>query len=69
MFAVRREQSDLGAGDSVEWLKAPEGVLAFRRGGFVCVANTTGETVRIPAYGRVLSGAAYSASCWWSAQT
>ncbi|NJP51442.1 glycoside hydrolase family 13 protein [Streptomyces sp. SBST2-5] len=53
-LAVRREQPDLGAGDSVEWLRAPEGVLAFRRGDFVCVANTTGESVTVPAYGRVL---------------
>ncbi|MDT0570126.1 glycoside hydrolase family 13 protein [Streptomyces sp. DSM 3412] len=53
-LAVRREQRALGAGDSVEWLKAPAGVLAFRRGDFVCVANTTSEAVRIPAYGRVL---------------
>jgi alpha-glucosidase len=53
-LAVRREHPDLGAGDAVEWLKAPEGVLAFRRGDFVCVANTTGEAVTIPAYGRVL---------------
>src|SRR5690606_39036483 len=53
-LAVRREQADLGAGDSVEWLRAPEGVLAFRRGDFVCVANTTGESVTVPSYGRVL---------------
>ncbi|MGW1022305.1 glycoside hydrolase family 13 protein [Streptomyces sp. NPDC002577] len=53
-LAVRREQRDLGAGDSVTWLDAPAGVLAFRRGEFFCTANTTGETVRVPAYGRVL---------------
>ncbi|MGW2981620.1 glycoside hydrolase family 13 protein [Streptomyces humidus] len=53
-LGIRRSRSDLGAGDSVEWLKAPEGVLAFRRGEFVCVANTTGESVTTPAYGRVL---------------
>ncbi|WP_149826353.1 glycoside hydrolase family 13 protein [Streptomyces tailanensis] len=53
-LAVRREQPNLGAGDSVEWLKSPKGVLTFRRGDFVCVANTTGEAVRIPTYGRVL---------------
>jgi alpha-glucosidase len=54
-LAVRRERPDLGAGDSVEWLKAPEGVLAFRRGEFVCVANTTGESVTAPVgSGRVL---------------
>ncbi|MEU9158261.1 glycoside hydrolase family 13 protein [Streptomyces sp. NPDC048417] len=53
---IRRAQPDLGAGDAVEWLRAPEGVLAFRRGEFVCVANTTGESVTTPAYGRVLLG-------------
>lgn len=35
-------------------LRAPEGVLAFRRGEFVCVANTGGESVTTPDYGRVL---------------
>ncbi len=53
-LAARRTQPDLGAGDSVEWLRAPEGVLAFRRGEFVCVANTSGESVTTSAYGRVL---------------
>ncbi|TGA87993.1 DUF3459 domain-containing protein, partial [Streptomyces sp. MZ04] len=53
-LAVRRTQPGLGAGDSLEWLEAPEGVLAFRREGFVCTANTTGAAVRIPAPGRIL---------------
>ncbi|MFI2435675.1 glycoside hydrolase family 13 protein [Streptomyces sp. NPDC018693] len=53
-LSARRAQPDLGTGDRVEWLKAPEGVLAFRRGEFVCVANTTDESVRVPAYGRLL---------------
>ncbi|MGW6402256.1 glycoside hydrolase family 13 protein [Streptomyces sp. NPDC055134] len=59
-LAVRRAHPALGAGDFVEWLKAPEGVLAFRReprdGGeaFVCVANTTGAAVRMTVPGRVL---------------
>lgn len=53
-LAVRRSTADLGAGDAVEWLRAPEGVVAFRRGDFVCVANTTGESVAVPAHGRVL---------------
>ncbi|MGW1888737.1 glycoside hydrolase family 13 protein [Streptomyces sp. NPDC002004] len=57
-LAARRAHPALGAGDSVEWLDAPEGVLAFRRRaegrGFVCTANTTGTTVRIPAYGEVV---------------
>ncbi|MFE3878793.1 glycoside hydrolase family 13 protein [Kitasatospora sp. NPDC059146] len=53
-LAVRRAQPDLGAGTGVEWLDAPEGTLAFRRGSFVCTVNTTGEPVRIPAPGRLL---------------
>jgi alpha-glucosidase len=53
-LAARRTQPDLGAGDSVEWLRAPGGVLAFRRGEFVCVANTSGESVTTSAYGRLL---------------
>lgn len=53
-LSVRREQPGLGAGDAVEWLKSPTGVLTFRRGDFVCAANTTSEAVTIPAYGRIL---------------
>ncbi|MFE5584383.1 glycoside hydrolase family 13 protein [Kitasatospora sp. NPDC056531] len=55
-LAVRRAQPDLGAGTEVEWLDAPEGTLAFRRGSFVCTVNTTGEPVRIAAPGRLLLG-------------
>ncbi|MFI6347081.1 glycoside hydrolase family 13 protein [Streptomyces sp. NPDC050560] len=57
-LAARREHPALGAGDSVEWLAAPGGVLAHRRTGggrtLVCVTNTTGAAVRVPAYGAVL---------------
>ncbi len=53
-LTARREHPGLGAGDCVEWLRAPQGVLAFRRGDFVCVANTGGEAVTIPAYGEIL---------------
>ncbi|MYQ45749.1 DUF3459 domain-containing protein, partial [Streptomyces sp. SID4985] len=53
-LAARREQPSLGAGESVDWLTAPEGVLAFRRGEFVCVANTTAAPVTVPSHGRVL---------------
>ncbi|GAA0276009.1 glycoside hydrolase family 13 protein [Streptomyces polychromogenes] len=52
---IRRENADLGAGDAVEWLEwpqMPEGVLAFRRGRFVCAVNTTGEDVRIARIAR-----------------
>ncbi|MEU8779977.1 DUF3459 domain-containing protein, partial [Streptomyces sp. NPDC048606] len=51
---IRRQDPDLGAGDAVTWLDAPAGTLAFRRGGFVCTVNTTGEAVRITAPGAVL---------------
>ncbi|GGT10719.1 MULTISPECIES: glycoside hydrolase family 13 protein [Streptomyces] len=55
---IRRERADLGAGDAVEWLPAPDGVLAFRRGGFVCTVNTTAEPVALPAPGTVLLASA-----------
>ncbi|NBE53350.1 glycoside hydrolase family 13 protein [Streptomyces boluensis] len=53
-LAARRARQGLGAGESVEWLDAPEGVLAFRRPGFVCTVNTTRNAVRLPAPGSVL---------------
>ncbi|UQX00880.1 glycoside hydrolase family 13 protein [Streptomyces sp. RerS4] len=52
---IRREDPDLGAGDAVEWLDAPAGALAFRRGGFACTVNTTGESVRVAVPGGVAS--------------
>ncbi|RFU84538.1 DUF3459 domain-containing protein [Streptomyces triticagri] len=51
---IRRTQPDLGAGDRVEWLPAPDGALAFRRGAFACTVNATAEPVRFPVNGRVL---------------
>ncbi|WP_405016546.1 glycoside hydrolase family 13 protein [Kitasatospora sp. NBC_00070] len=53
-LTVRREHPDLGAGASVEWLDTPAGVLAFRRGSFVCTVNVGAEPVRIEAPGRIL---------------
>ncbi|QKW06121.1 glycoside hydrolase family 13 protein [Streptomyces sp. NA04227] len=58
-LGLRREHPALGAGDSVQWLESPEGVLAFRRlaahgGAFACTANTSGTPVRVPAEGKVL---------------
>ncbi|MFF3643240.1 glycoside hydrolase family 13 protein [Streptomyces sp. NPDC002564] len=53
-LALRRARPGLGAGRAVEWLDAPEGVLAFAREGFVCTVNTTAAAVRLPAPGRVL---------------
>lgn len=51
LLALRRELlRSLGRG--VEWLDAPEGVLAVRReGGLVCVLNTAGEDVEVPVAG------------------
>ncbi|MFH8242530.1 glycoside hydrolase family 13 protein [Streptomyces sp. NPDC018321] len=64
-LALRREHPALGAGDGVEWLEAPEGVLAFRRtargpgdrawdGDLVCTVNLTGAPVRWTPQGRPL---------------
>jgi alpha-glucosidase len=57
-LAARREHPALGTGDSVEWLDAPAGVLAFRRsspdGAFACFANTGERAVRLAAPGRLL---------------
>ncbi|WP_306337145.1 glycoside hydrolase family 13 protein [Streptomyces sp. KL118A] len=57
-LAVRRAEPGLGAGGTIEWLDAPEGVLAFAREGIVCTVNTTAGTVRLPAPGRILLGSA-----------
>ncbi|MGW6907303.1 glycoside hydrolase family 13 protein [Streptomyces sp. NPDC054940] len=83
-LAARREHPALGAGSEVDWLDdVPEGVLAFRRTSgardFVCVVNTTGGPVRIPAPGRLLLSSAPVAvsggeaevpadgAAWWEA--
>ncbi|MFE9253784.1 glycoside hydrolase family 13 protein [Streptomyces sp. NPDC006879] len=62
-LGVRRAHPALGAGEDVEWLAAPEGVLAFRRAaageGFVCTVNTTGAPVRIEAPGTLLLASAH----------
>ncbi|MYU21435.1 glycoside hydrolase family 13 protein [Streptomyces sp. SID8352] len=78
-LAARRAHPDLGAGDAVQWLPAPEGVLALRRGRFVCTANTTREPVVLPTPGRLLLSSADTATegpetvlppdatLWWDA--
>ncbi|MEV0317947.1 glycoside hydrolase family 13 protein [Streptomyces sp. NPDC050658] len=57
-LALRREHPALGAGRDVEWLEAPEGVLAFRRatpgGTLVCTVNLTAEAVTVRTPGTVL---------------
>ncbi|MGW1144209.1 glycoside hydrolase family 13 protein [Streptomyces sp. NPDC002454] len=57
-LAIRRAHPALGAGDRVDWLDAPPGVLAFRREAegraVVCAANTTGAPVPWTAPGTPL---------------
>jgi alpha-glucosidase len=53
-----RSSSPSFAGDSVQWLPAPTGCLAFRRaGGLVCFLNLSGAEVPVPE-GRVLLASA-----------
>jgi alpha-glucosidase len=56
-LALRRT-SPAFAGESLEWLPAPAGCLAFRRpGGLVCLLNLSGAPVPLPE-GRVLLASA-----------
>ena len=53
-----RRSSAAFSGDSVQWLHAPAGCLAFRRpGGLVCLVNASGAAVPLPE-GRVLLASA-----------
>jgi alpha-glucosidase len=53
-----RAASPAFAGESLQWLAAPDGVLAFRRpGGLVCLLNLSGARVPLPE-GRVLLASA-----------
>ncbi|MGW2561836.1 glycoside hydrolase family 13 protein [Streptomyces sp. NPDC001514] len=77
-LAVRREHPGLGAGDTVTWLDAPEGVLALARDGFLCTTNTRGTEVELPVPGSVLLSSATpeftggtvrlpaDSSTWWA---
>ncbi|MER0244986.1 alpha-amylase family glycosyl hydrolase [Streptomyces sp. HSW2009] len=61
-LTVRREQPALGAGDAVQWLPAPDGVLSFRRtapqGSVQCTVNTTARPIALPEPGPVLVSSA-----------
>jgi alpha-glucosidase len=51
---IRRAEPALGDG-SLRWLDAPEGVLAFARGGrVVCVLNLSGGAVELPRHDGIL---------------
>ncbi|MFE7267809.1 glycoside hydrolase family 13 protein [Streptomyces sp. NPDC057592] len=82
-LALRRRHPGLGAGDTVQWDDAPDGVLTFRRPGFVCTTNTADRALTIPLPGRPLlsnspiedvegpPGAAFAlpahTTVWWTA--
>ncbi|MFC8129879.1 glycoside hydrolase family 13 protein [Streptomyces sp. NPDC057302] len=82
-LAVRREHPALGAGREVEWLDAPQSVLAFRRtspgGSLVCTVNVGAAPVTIPTPGTVLLASAdltpgadatilpADSTVWWAA--
>ena len=56
LLRIRREWLGRGLGDGtpLEWIEAPKGVLAFRRGEVVCYANLSKAAVRLPSGYRVL---------------
>jgi alpha-glucosidase len=56
-LALRRRLPGLGDG-TMSWLKAPEGVLALSRPGFVCTLNTLDTEVELPVPGRPLLASA-----------
>ncbi|MFK8909150.1 glycoside hydrolase family 13 protein [Streptomyces sp. YS-3] len=52
-LVLRRELPGLGDG-GMEWLQAPEDVLAFAREGFVCTVNTGADAAQLTVPGRPL---------------
>ncbi|NUR28916.1 MAG: glycoside hydrolase family 13 protein [Catenulispora sp.] len=56
LLRLRREWLTRGLGDPapLEWLEAPAGVLAFRRGDIACYANLSDAAVEIPEGYQVL---------------
>ncbi len=51
---IRRAEPALGAAPGMTWLSAPDGVLAFDRGGVACVANLASGPVQLPPHTAVL---------------
>ncbi len=51
---IRRAEPGLGAAPGMTWLSAPDGVLAFDRGGVACVANLASGPVELPPHTAVL---------------
>ena len=52
---IRRAEPALSGGPAaLTWLPAPDGVLAFDRGGVACVANLSPAPVDLPAHTEVL---------------
>ena len=55
---IRRAEPALGAGAAMTWLPAPDGVLAFDRGGVACVANLSPTPVELPPHTAILLASA-----------
>jgi alpha-glucosidase len=54
---IRRAEPALGAASAspgMTWLPAPDGVLAFDRGGVACVANLAHHPIELPPHAAVL---------------
>src|SRR6266567_826375 len=51
---IRRAELALDDTQAMTWLPAPDGVLAFARGGVACVANLTHRPVTLPHHTEVL---------------
>jgi alpha-glucosidase len=58
--ALHTRRAELAPGDTqaMTWLPAPDGVLAFRRGGVACVANLSPAPVELPRHTEVLLASA-----------
>lgn len=46
--ALSLRRADVAAAGELEWLDAPDGVLAFTRGEFACFVNTGADAVQLP---------------------
>ena len=57
VLAIRHREPALGDGP-MTWLPAPEGVLAFDRGGVACVANISPGPVDLPPHSEILLASA-----------
>jgi YD repeat-containing protein len=57
VLAIRHREPALGDGQ-LTWLPAPDGVLAFDRGGVACIANISAAPVDLPPHSEILLASA-----------